>query len=215
MSDVLPDALTIEQAIPIFQQGAALLDVRPKAEHIAMNVPGSVYIPADEIGARIGGMLPPSARLVLLISDHQAISEIAAVLANAGYTDVAGYIDGGIEAWDAAGLPITSGDVEDIDVSQLREMLEHGDPALIVVDVREPWEFRMGRVPNAVLIPLGELPARTGELDPNQPVALICAHGVRSVSAAAVLGRKGFKKMYNVTGGTSDWMNRGFPIERG
>ena len=72
----------------------------------------------------------------------------------------------------------------------------------------------MGRVPDAVLIPLGDLDDRAGELDPEQPVALICHSGVRSLSAAALLGSKGFKKMYNVAGGTEAWMQQGLPFEQ-
>jgi rhodanese-related sulfurtransferase len=83
-----------------------------------------------------------------------------------------------------------------------------------VVDVREPWEFKQGHVPGAILIPLGQLSSRLGELDPETPVAVICQSGSRSQSAAALLGQKGFKTVYNVSGGTSAWQYSGLALER-
>jgi rhodanese-related sulfurtransferase len=84
----------------------------------------------------------------------------------------------------------------------------------MVVDVREPWEYRQGHVPGAKLIPLGQLASRLNELDPAHPVAVICASGNRSQSAAALLGQKGFKTVYNILGGTGAWMYSGLEVER-
>ena len=83
-----------------------------------------------------------------------------------------------------------------------------------MIDVRESWEFASGHVPGAKLISLGEFSKRYGELDPHQPIALICASGSRSQSAAALLGQKGFETVYNVVGGTYNWMQYGLPLER-
>lgn len=61
-------------------------------------------------------------------------------------------------------------------------------------------------------MPLGEFARRVDELDPSQPVAVICASGSRSQSAAALLGQKGFETVYNVVGGTFNWMQQGLPL---
>jgi rhodanese-related sulfurtransferase len=61
---------------------------------------------------------------------------------------------------------------------------------------------------------LGELAGRVSELDKDTPVAVICATGSRSQSAAALLGQKGFETVYNVVGGTMRWMQSGLPLER-
>jgi rhodanese-related sulfurtransferase len=108
-----------------------------------------------------------------------------------------------------------AGDVQDVSPRQLFEMLQKDASKLVVLDVREPWEFNMGRVPDAVLIPLGQLEDRVDELDPDQPIAVICQHGVRSLSAAALLGSRDFKKIYNIVGGTTAWIEEGLPTERG
>lgn len=69
------------------------------------------------------------------------------------------------------------------------------------LDVREPWEYALARLPGAVLIPLGELVARAGELDPHRPVAIYCHHGVRSLHALALLRRMGFAEVVHLAGG--------------
>lgn len=76
------------------------------------------------------------------------------------------------------------------------------DPeAVQIVDVREPWEHALVRLPGATLIPLGELTERVRELDPRRPVAAYCHHGVRSRYALAILRDLGFQDIAHLTGG--------------
>jgi adenylyltransferase/sulfurtransferase len=70
-----------------------------------------------------------------------------------------------------------------------------------IVDVREPWEYALARLPGARLIPLGELADRAGELDPSRPVAAYCHHGVRSRYALAILRDLGFPQVAHLSGG--------------
>ena len=88
-----------------------------------------------------------------------------------------------------------------------------GDGALLV-DVREPHEWRAGRAAGARHIPLAELPRRTGELPTERPIYLICASGNRSKVAAELLHRSGFDSPINVSGGTAAWGRAGLPVER-
>lgn len=77
-------------------------------------------------------------------------------------------------------------------------------PGTQIVDVREPFELRDGTLPGAVNIPLGELPARLGELDPARRVLLLCRSGNRSGQAARWLGQQGFVDVVNLSGGMLD-----------
>lgn len=63
-------------------------------------------------------------------------------------------------------------------------------------------------------IPLGELMQRISELDSSRPIAVICASGSRSQSAAALLGRNGIETIYNVLGGMYAWQDERLPVER-
>ncbi|WP_030485872.1 rhodanese-like domain-containing protein [Nocardioides aequoreus] len=95
-------------------------------------------------------------------------------------------------------------------VDQLAAALDQGAP---VIDVREPAEFREGHVPGATNIPMGQLTARLGEIDPHRPVHVVCASGNRSSAMADVLTANGFDAM-DVAGGTRAWIRSGRPIEK-
>ena len=75
----------------------------------------------------------------------------------------------------------------------------------LVLDVREAAEYAFGHVPGAKSIPMGELEARLAELDQDQEIYVICRTGTRSDMVAEVLANKGFKKVYNVLPGMSEW----------
>ena len=83
-----------------------------------------------------------------------------------------------------------------------------------VLDVREPAEYVRGHVPGAVLVPLGDVPARRGDLPTDGPLYIICASGNRSLIAAEYLGRAGFEA-YSVRGGTRGWASAGHPVVTG
>jgi hydroxyacylglutathione hydrolase len=147
----------------------------------------------------------------LVVTSEEEYRRAVLSLARVGYDNVIGYLEQGITAWESLGLPVTSGDVEDIRPAELNQKLGNASRPLIV-DVREAWEFRGGHIPGAQLIPLGELSRRVSELDAAQPVAVICQSGSRSQSAAALLAQKGFKKVYNVLGGMSAWEMQGLEV---
>jgi rhodanese-related sulfurtransferase len=83
---------------------------------------------------------------------------------------------------------------------------------LILIDVREPWEYEEGHIPGAQLIPLGLLQAHYDQLDRNAEIILVCRSGNRSGTAAATLAEKGFKDVYNLVGGMLSWEG---PVETG
>lgn len=76
---------------------------------------------------------------------------------------------------------------------------------LTVLDVREHAEYVFNRIPGAVNIPLGELENRMGELNPDTEICVICRTGNRSDMACQLLAEKGFKSVYNVIPGMTEW----------
>ena len=82
-------------------------------------------------------------------------------------------------------------------------------PSLLLLDVREGWEFDTAaiRLPGWTTrhMPMGSVPTALEELDPLQPVACICHHGVRSAQVVAFLERQGFATVYNLAGGIDAW----------
>jgi rhodanese-related sulfurtransferase len=100
-----------------------------------------------------------------------------------------------------------------LDVTQLRHRLE-AEPKPFLLDVREPWEYQAGHVPEAHLIPLGELEERVSEVPRDREVLAICHSGQRSLAAAGYLQHLGYAAVRNVDGGTAAWIERGYPVER-
>ncbi len=76
------------------------------------------------------------------------------------------------------------------------------DPTEVqILDVRERWEYELARLPGALLIPMGELADRVGELDSARPLATYCHHGVRSLYALGLLSAAGFTMLAHLSGG--------------
>ena len=79
----------------------------------------------------------------------------------------------------------------------------------VLLDVREPWEVQTACVSEdgfkLLTIPMREVPARLAELDPDQPVACLCHHGMRSLQVANVLVQSGFTEVVNLQGGIDAW----------
>jgi adenylyltransferase/sulfurtransferase len=99
----------------------------------------------------------------------------------------------------AAGSTITAG--------ELNAMKGRGDD-IYLVDVREPAEWEIVRIPDAVLIPKGDLPSRLADLPQNKPVVLYCKSGVRSAEALALLKDAGFADAKHVQGGVTAWQTQ-------
>ena len=102
--------------------------------------------------------------------------------------------------------------VPEMSVDELDELLRL--ERVLLLDVREDWEFRRGRVPGAESIPLGQLSVRLAELQRDKPYAVICEHGHRSLAATEFLLRNGFAGAASVRGGTSAWVRASRPLER-
>lgn len=110
----------------------------------------------------------------------------------------------------AAAAPVTNADA--LTSRELKTELDRGDE-VVIVDVREPQEFQINRLPGSILIPLGDLPKRYVELDPNANIVTQCKSGMRSAKAQDFLRSKGFTKVRNLTGGVLGWIDQVDPSQ--
>jgi rhodanese-related sulfurtransferase len=93
----------------------------------------------------------------------------------------------------------------EITPEEVKQAAESGH-SLILLDVREPWEFQTARIEGAKLIPMGEIPRRAQqELDPREHIVVFCHHGVRSLNVAAWLRQQGFPRAQSMAGGIDQW----------
>ncbi|MCM3876679.1 MAG: rhodanese-like domain-containing protein, partial [Thermoanaerobaculia bacterium] len=149
--------------------------------------------------------------VVLVTEDAAGAAEAATRLARVGLENVAGFLDGGVAAWDRAGFPVAR--LEQIDISELKARRDD-DPGLTVLDVRRPVEYAAGHVPGALSFPLDRLAREIDAVPAGGRVAIVCASGYRSsIAGSLLLGRKGVEPI-NVIGGTSAWVAAGYPTER-
>jgi adenylyltransferase/sulfurtransferase len=126
------------------------------------------------------------------------------------YEEFCGTKNGG----DAAGgkreaEPDVGGGVREITVRELAAKLRSTNgaaaPAFDLIDVREPYEYAIARIPGARLVPLRTLPAAAASLDPSREIVLHCHHGARSATAAEYLQGLGFRNVWNLAGGIDAW----------
>ena len=101
---------------------------------------------------------------------------------------------------------------DEMTARELKERLDRGEP-IVVVDVREPQEYQINRIPGSRLIPLGELPQRYEELDPDAAIVCQCKSGMRSAKATAFLRGIGFKNVRNLAGGILGWIDQVDPSQ--
>ena len=101
---------------------------------------------------------------------------------------------------------------DDMTAVELKQRLDRGEP-IVIVDVREPQEYQINRIAGSTLIPLGELPQRYEELDPEAAIVCQCKSGMRSAKATAFLRGIGFKNVRNLAGGILGWIDQVDPSQ--
>ncbi|MEO8682945.1 MAG: rhodanese-like domain-containing protein, partial [Vicinamibacterales bacterium] len=107
-------------------------------------------------------------------------------------------------------VPVSNADA--LTALELKAELDRGD-RIVILDVREPNEYQIARIEGSILIPLGDLPSRYAELDPNANIVAQCRSGVRSGKAQVFLRSKGFSNVRNLTGGILAWSDQVDPSQ--
>ena len=103
--------------------------------------------------------------------------------------------------------PVTVNNATEITAVDLKLRLDRGD-RLKIVDVREPNEYQINWIAGSLLIPLGDVPKRYGELNPDEEIVVHCKLGSRSAKAADFLRSVGFTRVLNLRGGILDWVDK-------
>ena len=142
-----------------------------------------------------------------MLNDDQDVAKIVSLFVRTGYSKFAGYLVGGMKAWDNSSLPII--EVDQMTVHEVKDRSQD----LQIVDVRSPEEFNEGHIPNAFHIFLPELEKRSEELTKKKPVAIYCDSGYRASLGTSIIQRQGFK-VHNIPGSWQAWQNANYPIEK-
>lgn len=93
----------------------------------------------------------------------------------------------------------------EINPEEVKAKLDRAE-SLLLLDVREPWEFETAKIAGSTLMPMGDVPSRANqELDPDEHIVVVCHHGVRSMNVTAWLRQQGFEKAQSMRGGIDAW----------
>lgn len=183
-----------------------VIDVRAADEYGAGHVPNSVNIGLGGQFASWAGTLIPVETPVAVVADTETqVDEAFTRLARVGIETVRGFLL--IDEY--AGELKT---IEQISVGEM-ESLTQTEKGLQFVDVRRAAEHASGHAPRTVNIPLDKLAVEVDKLNPEHPTFVICQGGYRSSLGTSILENAGFRKIYNVTGGTKAWIDAGFQTE--
>ncbi|MBN9635280.1 MAG: MBL fold metallo-hydrolase [Actinobacteria bacterium] len=198
----MPAAMTYEQARAAIDAGAVLVDGRGPEEFALGHLRGAVNVGLQGRYAEFAGSVLPSDVDIVLFTEPGEELEGKNRLARIGFDRVIGYV-----AEPYGVLVDHQGDVQVASRLTAKAFGERAAelPNLQIVDVRNPGEVAAGTIPNAIGIPVGQLPTRLGELDPAKPTVVYCAGGYRSSVAASLLRRNGFNDVSDILGGYGAW----------
>jgi len=200
-----PPVVTPEEVATRLAGGAWLVDARPIHEWSVAHLTGAVSIELRPAFASWLGWVVPFGAPVILIVAEERRNEAARLARRIGYDDLA-FVEGGVDAWRAAGLPTSA--VQEITPLEAHERQRSG---AVLVDVRQDAELASARIPDAVHLELGDIIAGATPAGPE--IITFCGHGERSATAASLLEQRGLR-VANLVGGTSSWIDRGLPVER-
>ncbi len=195
----------------MLRDGAVLIDARSEDAFDRAHVRGSYYAgDTPEFINWVGWLAPYDRQIILLLNEDDAFSALVTELSRIGLDDVAGYLQGGIDAWIESGRPVAR--LHTVSPLQLRRRIEGGDDVNLV-DVRTEAEWEDRHIPGSTnffagrIITGAPLPAgNQGEL------ALTCATGFRSRVAASLLESQGVDNLVQLAGGIEAWEESGYPV---
>lgn len=187
-----------------------IVDVRSKEAFAAAHIPDAINIPmGSNLPTWAGWVLPYDRPILLVVDQPSQVKEVVTNLLRVGFDDIQGYLEGGINAWETAGLPLEM--LETISVRDLHHKLRQQHP-LTVLDVRTEREWNAGHIKGALHIHGGALQERFEEIPQEQPVAVVCGSGYRASIASSFIRRAGFTDVANVLGGMSAWKAADLPL---
>jgi len=209
--------LSASEVKALMDEGVVVLDVRHGKQFAAGHIPNSYGIRLDApLTTWAGWLIPFGSRIVLVAESTDQTVAATRQLIRIGYDDLLGYLDSGIEAWARTGYPVET--IPMVNVKELRERLHavgtDGRPLLQLVDVRQLSEWDEGHIPGAIHMEAGRMAWDELPFPHDKPLAIQCASGSRSMSAASVLQRRGYHNVIQVEGGINRWKMNGFEITK-
>ncbi len=185
------------------ERRVAVVDMRPAREYDRVHIPGSYNVGIDgPFSAWVGWVVERGRGIVLVGGSDSQQKEALRQLLRIGYDTVLGALEGGVEAWQEAGLPVSA--FETAEIEDMATWILSAEP-VTVIDARADEEWVHGHVPGAVHLYVPDVAHHAHELPRDAPVAVHCGAGYRAGIAASILEQAGFSRIIHVAGPYSDW----------
>src|SRR5277367_1785857 len=202
-------AIALDEVLEMGDAGAQILDVRDSAEYAKGHLAGSINIGLGGQYATWAGTLLDRVRPIVIIAEPGREQEAALRLGRIGFDHLRGYLDGGMAA--LADRPDLVWPTERVSAATIAEELEGGEPP-IVLDIRNPREWKAKHIPESLNIPLNHMQERIAEIPRGRRIAVHCAGGYRSSIAASILHQHGITNLIEMAGGLAAWNAAKLPV---
>ncbi|MDF1672777.1 MAG: MBL fold metallo-hydrolase [Vicingaceae bacterium] len=189
-------ALTLSE-VENSMDDALILDTRSNIDFVKGFIPGSISIGINgSFAVWVGALIEDLHQKIIVIADAGKEEEVVLRLARVGYDNCIGYLEGGFNSWKNAGKEIDT--IESISASSLKDRLNSTNQ---IVDVRKPGEYQAEHLENALSFPLDYINDHLTDLDTEKEHLIHCKSGYRSVVAASILKKQGYKNVVDIAGG--------------
>jgi len=217
-------SMSVDEAFEAYNSGGdyIFLDVRSEDEYNSGHIIGAVFIPVSELEGRLAELTKDKPIIAYCNGSTCGRSERAAeTLLENGFGEVYNMAGRGIDEWIEKGYPseqtedetAAAGDIAVatlISVEEVYEIITGGEDYFIL-DVRNQDEYDEAHIEGVTLIPVDTLESRLNELPTGKPIIVYCKAGVRSAAAAEILVNNGFTEVYDMGGGITEWIDKGYP----
>jgi rhodanese-related sulfurtransferase/glyoxylase-like metal-dependent hydrolase (beta-lactamase superfamily II) len=196
-------------------EGALIVDVRTDLQFDGAHIPDSVAITILHagFGTKLAWVADRDQEIVLVGRDDDDGRRAARLAIAVGIRKLAGFLAGGMTAWRDEHRDVAT--IERLRAADLHARAAD-DPSLQILDVRERDEWEAGHIADSIHMPYHDIHELPDSLDPELPVAVMCASGQRAAVAASLVARLGGDEVLHVVdGGMRTWERAGHPVERG
>lgn len=196
----------------LHQDGVQLVDARDMLAFGGAHIPKAINLGINkpEMTVFAGWVLDPEKPILLVLDRDEDIQRATRLLIRTGFTDFAGYLAGGMIAWNN-----NAGEIEHVIQMQAREV-ENNRQTLQVLDVRQDDEWQGGHIPGAkhhFVARLNDDGDDPEGIDRSRPVLTYCTTGYRASLAASLLKRRGYEDVRNLPGSWKAWRAAELPVE--
>ncbi|MBK9329198.1 MAG: MBL fold metallo-hydrolase [Sphingobacteriales bacterium] len=186
---------------------ALILDTRSPQVFGKGFIPNSINIGIDgSFAVWVGTLIPDIKQQILLVTEPGRELEVVTRLARVGYDHTIGYLEGGMEAWEASGMEMNT--IPSVTAEEFAAA-EEEDPTINILDVRKKSEYFSEHIVNAISAPLDYVNESMLLVDKNKPYYVHCGGGYRSMVFASILKARGYDNLIDVDGGFTSIKNSG------